>query len=196
LLTPFRSERHECAADRLNIGIRKLLDLPYDKPVAGDLVVGTKNHRLGYSNHNYLNGEQGIIVEASRSGVIIQFGLDVEDSETQGHLEYFETAELEPSGLPKHISYAYATTIHKAQGGEYPHVIVAVPAKLQFMFGKPALYTACTRAKQSLTLVGAIDKIRDIAANPGERRCTVIKSIKGLPLQNSASQIAVENVAF
>ena len=35
------------------------------------------------------------------------------------------------NGLPKHIVYGYATTIHKSQGGEYQHLIAIVPKNLE-----------------------------------------------------------------
>ena len=50
---------------------------------------------------------------------------------------------------------AYAITIHKSQGSEYPVVILPVVKNgIPSLFNKNVLYTAVTRAKQSVCLVG------------------------------------------
>jgi UvrD-like helicase C-terminal domain len=99
-------------------------------------------------------------------------------------VEYFEPSELELNGLPRYVTYGYASTIHKSQGGEYQHVIAVVPRNLAFTFGKPSLYTAVTRAKQTLTIMGALDELPDITGREDARRCTALKSLLGLPLIN------------
>jgi superfamily I DNA and RNA helicase len=94
--------------------------------------------------------------------------------------------------LPKYVEYGYAATIHKSQGGEYPHVITIVPRNIKFTFGKPALYTAFTRAKQSLTIIGALDIMPDILEDEGKRRITVLKSMLSLPLRNVPRERSIE----
>lgn len=61
--------------------------------------------------------------------------------------------------LPRHEP-AYALTVHKAQGSEYRHVDVLLPDGGCPVLSKSLLYTAITRAKQSLTVAAADDSLR------------------------------------
>lgn len=53
------------------------------------------------------------------------------------------------------ITLAFATTIHKSQGSEYPVVILSVFMQHYVMLSRNLLYTGVTRAKQWVILVGA-----------------------------------------
>jgi ATP-dependent exoDNAse (exonuclease V) alpha subunit len=179
LIAPYKKDHCLHAVGRLNAKIRELFNYDLDRPCVGDLVVGCKNHRKKYTAHNFLNGQRGVVVGVSHMGVDIQF----EGDEASGP-ELFTPSELELNGLPKHVDYGYAVTIHKSQGGEFNHVIVAVPKNIQYTFGRPALYTAFTRAKQTLSIIGAMDILPIVLNNPGARRITILKSLAGLPLYN------------
>ena len=52
------------------------------------------------------------------------------------------------------LDLAYATTIHKSQGSEYDSVIISVQCAHSVMLNRPLLYTAVTRAKKRVILVG------------------------------------------
>jgi exodeoxyribonuclease V alpha subunit len=65
---------------------------------------------------------------------------------------------------------AYANTIHRAQGGEAPHVVIALVRGHQRMLTRRLLYTAVTRAKTSLTIVGELAAIRMAIHDAGEVR--------------------------
>lgn len=60
---------------------------------------------------------------------------------------------LSPAELPSHET-AFAMTIHKSQGSEYEHVCVLLPDAASPLLSRELLYTAVTRAKARLTLVG------------------------------------------
>jgi exodeoxyribonuclease V alpha subunit len=91
------------------------------------------------------NGDQGTIVRLDREAqaVVVRF----EDGEGSRELKY-ELAELDQLAL------AYACTIHKAQGSEFPAVVVAVAREHALMLRRNLLYTAFTRAKRLLVVVG------------------------------------------
>jgi exodeoxyribonuclease V alpha subunit len=91
------------------------------------------------------NGDQGTIVRLDREAqtVIVRF----EDGEGSRELKY-ELAELDQLAL------AYACTIHKSQGSEFPAVVVAVAREHALMLRRNLLYTAFTRAKRLLVVVG------------------------------------------
>lgn len=86
-------------------------------------------------------------------GVLVKHGGDLR----RGDFAYF-TDPQHPEGirkipallLPKY-EYAYALSVHKSQGSEYPHVILLLP-KGSESFGRQVLYTAITRARRSISL--------------------------------------------
>lgn len=73
----------------------------------------------------------------------------------------------------RQLSLAYAITVHKAQGAEYPVVFLPLYAAHSFMFTRNLLYTALTRARVLAVLFGerealrsAVRKVRDAHAPP------------------------------
>lgn len=63
--------------------------------------------------------------------------------------------------IMKDVSLSYAMTVHKAQGSEYKHVIIALPYKPANMLQRNLLFTAVTRAKTSVMIIsenGALQK--------------------------------------
>ena len=72
------------------------------------------------------------------------------------------------SSLPSHAS-AWALTIHKAQGSEYDRVHIVLPGADARVLGRELLYTAITRARQQVTLIGSEDVLRH-AINRSTRR--------------------------
>jgi exodeoxyribonuclease V alpha subunit len=91
------------------------------------------------------NGDQGTIVRLDREAqtVIVRF----DDGEGSRELRY-ELAELDQ------LTLAYACTIHKSQGSEFPAVVVAVSREHALMLRRNLLYTAFTRARRLLVVVG------------------------------------------
>lgn len=75
------------------------------------------------------------------------------------------------------LELAYAVTIHKSQGSEYPAVIIPVLSGPRTLFNRNLLYTAITRAKNCVTLIGREDCIRDMVDNDHVgRRYTGLKA--------------------
>ena len=188
LISPYTKEQYPYSTHKLNMRIRKMLygsEANPERPIKGDIVIGTKNNHPPYSKHEFMNGQRGMVVKSDSFELSIQF-------EGNDDIETFEPSELELNGLPKDVVYGYATTIHKSQGGEYAHVIAIVPKNVEYTFGKPALYTAFTRARQTLTIMGAIDKIPGIIERPEKRRYTALKSLLGLPLELKREEIKKE----
>lgn len=63
------------------------------------------------------------------------------------------TRAIQPARLPD-TQTAWAMTVHKAQGSEFTNVIIMLPAKGSRVLGRELLYTAVTRARQQVLLVG------------------------------------------
>ncbi|WP_260678333.1 SF1B family DNA helicase RecD2 [Streptomyces albidoflavus] len=87
------------------------------------------------------------------------------------------------------LAHAYAVTIHRSQGSEYPAVVVPVTTSAWMMLQRNLLYTAVTRAKKLVVLVGSRKAIgqavRTVSAG---RRCTALghRLLSGTPGGRSA----------
>lgn len=73
------------------------------------------------------------------------------------------------------LAHAYAVTIHRSQGSEYPAVVIPVTTGAWMMLQRNLLYTAVTRAKRIVVLVGSRkalgQAVRTVSAG---RRCTAL----------------------
>lgn len=76
--------------------------------------------------------------------------------------------ELSVAKLPDH-NFAWALTIHRSQGSEFDEVLVVLPRQESPMATRELIYTAITRAKKAVYIVGDIESIRKAAANPSHR---------------------------
>ncbi len=75
---------------------------------------------------------------------------------------------LAPARLPSHET-VFATTVHKSQGSEFDHVLVVLPAAPSPVVTRELLYTAVTRARQRVTVVGSDEVITHAVRTPVER---------------------------
>ena len=74
------------------------------------------------------------------------------------------------------LELAYAMTVHKSQGSEYPAVILSAWNSSSYLLNRSILYTAITRAKQLLIIVGREDTIAAMVENAKTvRRYTGLK---------------------
>ena len=76
------------------------------------------------------------------------------------------------------LQHAYAVTIHKSQGSEYPVVVVPMTFQHRIMLRRNLLYTAVTRAKNLVVLVGERRALeRAIANDEDVQRCSSLRSL-------------------
>ena len=90
------------------------------------------------------NGDIGIIERIDRASQIMQIKFD----DKTVHYEFSSLDELE---------HAYAITVHKSQGCEYPFVVIPLYSAPPMLLTKNLFYTAVTRAKRMVILVGRQD---------------------------------------
>ncbi len=105
----------------------------------GDKVIQTRNNY----DKNVFNGDTGIIkaIAADRSTITIEFDTSVEY--TKGELS--------------EIQHAYAISIHKSQGSEYPVVVIPLLKQHFLLLQRNLVYTGITRARQKVYIVGSLD---------------------------------------
>ena len=102
----------------------------------GDKVIQLSNQ----VEDNIMNGDQGTVIGVTKdSNVIVSFDGN-EVTYTKGDLI--------------HLKHAYAMSIHKAQGSEYKVVVLPIFRNYSIMLKKKLLYTAITRAKEKLVIMG------------------------------------------
>lgn len=93
--------------------------------------------------------------------------------------EFSETAEVEfEDGRCAKYSFkqleelelAYAVTIHKSQGSEYPAVVIPLLSGPRMLLNRNLLYTAVTRARRCVTIVGSEETFREMIKNEKQQR--------------------------
>ena len=103
------------------------------------------------------NGDMGVIDEINEytETVIVEY-----DEGRKVKYGYDMTDELE---------LAYAITVHKSQGSEYPAVIIPLLPGPKLLYNRNLLYTAVTRAKKCLTIVGSELTFQEMIENKSEQ---------------------------
>lgn len=131
----------------------------------GDKVIHTKNNK----NIDVNNGDVGVITEINNDKIILYVKYPNKDFSICYQDDMLTELEL-----------AFAYTIHKSQGSEYPVVLMPILSSQSYMLNKNLLYTGITRAKQMVILIGdqkvfdsAIDKIESVS-----RKSCLINKIK------------------
>ena len=68
------------------------------------------------------------------------------------------------------LELAYAVTVHKAQGSEYPAVVIPLLQGPRQLYNRNLIYTAVTRARKCVTLVGSDSVFQEMIQNTSEQR--------------------------
>ena len=139
-------QRGGAGARALNTLLQQRLNPPGDQAIErfghcygpGDKVMHIVNDR----ERDIYNGDLGVVTRVDH--------VEGELHASFGQIEAtFDFGELDV------LQLAYATTIHKSQGSEYPVVVVPLTMQAYTMLGRELIYTAVTRAKKLLVLVGS-----------------------------------------
>ena len=86
-------------------------------------------------------------------------------------VEYDEQRKVKyPYALLDELELAYAITIHKSQGSEYPAVVIPLLSGPRQLYHRNLLYTAVTRAKKCVTLVGSDETLQIMVQNTNEQK--------------------------
>lgn len=147
LLSPYR-QKTETGVNALNDRLQSIVNPPDGKKPEvlyrsriyrmGDKVMQTKN--CGEISNGDIGYITSITSEDSDSTLTVDFG--------DGRVAEYDKNDLELLDL------AYASTIHKSQGSEYKSVIINLQCAHAVMLVRPLIYTAITRAKERVIIVG------------------------------------------
>lgn len=163
--------------DNLNINLQKIFNPPAENKkelILGNVIYRTNDKVLQLVNDtecNVYNGDIGYIVDI----------VATEKSVSQKReiiVDYDGNQVTYPPDKYVNIRHAYAISVHKAQGSEFPMVIMPVVNNFNRMLYNKLIYTAVTRAKKSLIIVGSrksfINGVNNDCIN---NRRTTLKSI-------------------
>ena len=178
VLTPMR--KGELGVERLNTVLQHYLNPPSpDKKERefhqgvireGDKVMQIRNNYqiegevLGHYNLpldkgvGVFNGDMGVVREINHFAeqLVVEFD--------EGRRVTYGFAQLDE------LELAYAITIHKSQGSEYPAVIMPLLSGPRMLFNRNILYTAVTRAKQCVAIVGDEHTVRHMIENEKQQK--------------------------
>ncbi|MDE3065642.1 MAG: AAA family ATPase [Acidobacteriota bacterium] len=114
----------------------------------GEPVLVTRNQRA----LDLSNGDLGVVVERDGRRVIA-----------------FEGGRVAPVGAVGFLQSAWAMTIHKSQGSEFDHVVVALAREQSPLLTRELLYTGVTRASEGVTILGSDEALARAVASPVSR---------------------------
>lgn len=177
VLTPMKAG--ELGAENLNVALQEALNPPGPGKMEKELPGGRKfreGDKVMQIKNNYqleweVRSRYGIPVEAGAGvfngdcGIIREINLFAEQVTVE--FEEGRMVEYPFSGLDE-LVLAYAITIHKSQGSEYPAVVIPLLAGPRLLFNRNVLYTAVTRAKKCVTIVGSPDTVQMMVRNEME----------------------------
>ncbi len=147
-----------------------------EKMIVRDNKVFKKNDKvLQLKNDSILdimNGDIGKIIDIVKSDEKDALLIDFD-----GRVVTYMASDLD------NLSLAYAISVHKAQGSEFDNVILPVLPSYQIMLRKKLLYTAITRAKKKLIIIGKIDSIeKSLYQTEGIRQTALYQRLENKPV--------------
>ena len=178
VLTPMR--KGLLGVERLNQVLQRYLNPPDAEKKEKE--VGQGLFREGDKVMQVRNNYQLEWEIRGRYGIPIEKGVGVFNGDTgiiKTINDFAETAEVEfEDGRWAEYSFkqldelelAYAVTIHKSQGSEYPAVIIPLLSGPKMLMNRNLLYTAVTRARKCVTVVGSEETFRDMIRNEKQQR--------------------------
>ena len=178
VLTPMR--KGALGVETLNGILQQYLNPP--SPEKLELAHGDGVFRLGDKMMQIKNNYQLEWEIVSKYGIAVDSGQGVFNGDVGIIKEINETAKtvvVEYDDLRRvtypitgldEIELAYAVTIHKSQGSEYPAVIMPLLTGPKMLFNRNLLYTGVTRAKNCVTILGSRETLSQMIANENEQR--------------------------
>lgn len=156
VLAPMK--RGGAGVDALNEALQDLLN-----PCSNKTTMRVKDRVIQTTNDydtGVFNGDVGVVDQVMRNGSFVAV---FRHSGKEARVMY------SPKDLGDSVSLSYALTVHKAQGNEYPVVIMPVVAEHFAMLKRALLYTAVSRAKRLLVLVGSRDVLKQAVEREFDR---------------------------
>lgn len=163
ILSPMH--RFLCGVENLNLMLQEQLnpkknqdELKYSSQTfrVGDKVMHIRNNY----QKNVFNGDIGFIQDVNNEKLTVDYF---------DHIVTYEKNEL------NELTLAYASSVHKSQGSEYKVVIIPLSTSHYIMLQRNLLYTAITRAKQKVIIIGSKKALMTaVQSNRTQKRYTLL----------------------
>ncbi|WP_270517802.1 ATP-dependent RecD-like DNA helicase [Megamonas funiformis] len=163
ILSPMH--RFLCGVENLNLMLQEQLnpkknqdELKYSSQTfrVGDKVMHIRNNY----QKNVFNGDIGFIQDINNEKLTVDYF---------DHIVTYEKNEL------NELTLAYASSVHKSQGSEYKVVIIPLSTSHYIMLQRNLLYTAITRAKQKVIIIGSKKALMTaVQSNRTQKRYTLL----------------------
>lgn len=157
--------RFLCGVENLNLMLQEQLnpkknqdELKYSSQIfrVGDKVMHIRNNY----QKNVFNGDIGFIQDINNEKLTVDYF---------DHIVTYEKNEL------NELTLAYASSVHKSQGSEYKVVIIPLSTSHYIMLQRNLLYTAITRAKQKVIIIGSKKALMTaVQSNRTQKRYTLL----------------------
>lgn len=178
VLTPMR--KGNLGVETLNGILQRYLNPPSDTKkeyVSGDVLLREHDKVMQVKNNYQLEWEvvskYGIPIDKGTGIFNGDIGMIVQINEYAGEVvvEFDEHRRVTYAYAQlDEIELAYAVTIHKSQGSEYPAVIMPLLSGPKMLFNRNLLYTGVTRAKNCVTILGSRKTVQDMIDNNYQNR--------------------------
>ena len=177
VMTPTR--KGLLGVERLNTILQRYLNPP--APEKAEKEFGDKLFRIGDKVMQIKNNYQLEWEICTKFGLTVDKGTgifngdmgivtDINTYDETLEVEYDEGRKVKyPYELLDELELAYAITVHKSQGSEYPAVIIPLLPGPRLLYNRNLLYTAVTRAKKCLTIVGSETTFQNMIQNKNEQ---------------------------
>ena len=136
----------------------------------GDKVMQIRNN---YQMEWEVRGKYGIAVSHGQGIFNGDMGIirEINDFASLMTIEFDEGRFVDyPYGNLEELELAYAVTIHKSQGSEYPAVILPLLTGPKMLMNRNLLYTAVTRARKCVMILGSEDTVREMIGNSVQQK--------------------------
>lgn len=176
VMTPMR--KGMLGVENLNIRLQEALNPPDSRKKemgtvngvlrAGDKVMQIKNN---YDLEWDLTGNRGMATESGKGVFNGDIGKILSVSSEAVYVRFDDGREARYKGEAlSELELAYAITIHKSQGSEYQAVILPLLAGPKMLMNRNLLYTAITRAKKMVCILGSPQTVEDMIQNETEEK--------------------------
>lgn len=166
--------RGDCGIDNLNLLLQEIFNPPSDDK--REMSYGQKVFRIGDKVLQLANQPETGIMNGDVGEVIGISYKDENEEREEKLIACYESKEVTyKKGDLQNLTHAYCVSVHKSQGSEYPIVILPMTHAYHVMLQKKLIYTAITRAKKSLILIGEYTALDKGVKNEGDERQTTLK---------------------
>ncbi|MDD6234118.1 MAG: ATP-dependent RecD-like DNA helicase [Lachnospiraceae bacterium] len=178
VLTPTR--KGSLGVERLNTVLQQFLNPPSNSKVEKEIgsIIFREGDKVMQIKNNYkipweVRGRNGIPVENGMGvfngdmGIVDNINLYLSEMTVRFDEERYVTYSFKEAD---ELEHAYAVTVHKSQGSEYPAVVLPLLDGPRMLMNRNILYTAVTRARKCICIVGSDQTFYNMISNENEQK--------------------------